>query len=297
MADASNPATVSGLSSVIRLNVEGSPDIDGVVSARAELDMSNVEFSALGDYKFVIRETDSADPLNYPVAEDHEYYAYVSVRNKLDSNGRPTGEYVAAMPAQVRDHDMGDKVEANFKSEAQRSYITIKNEVSGNLANTEDYFLYRVDIMGAEDGDEFTISGQDETVVYNGETIDTRVKMIIGLDNYVYLKHGQEVTIGKNGDLYELPIGIRYSVVEVDANGYVQYVDGEAGDTSAEKTVENDAQVSSNRVDFLNHKEGSILTGIVMSVWPYALALGLVGGLVSTRGIIKKKQCRAKCSR
>ena len=287
--DANNPAIVEGMPETVNLELTGRPE-SGAISALTDIDISNLEFTALGDYKYVIRESVSSDQVNFPVNNEHEYYMYVSVRNKLDANGRPTGEYIATLSSQVRDHDTGDKVEAFFNNHAERSYITVKNEVSGNLANVDDYFKYKVDIYGATDGDEFTIEGQDSSVYYGGETIIPNSKIVIGQDNYIYLKHGQEVTIGKRGEENELPFGINYVLTEVDANGYVQYVDGAEGNTSQEKTVVDSSTGEENRVDFLNHKEGNILTGILLTIWPYALALGIVGGLVAAKIISKKKQ-------
>lgn len=287
--DANNPAIVEGMPETVSLELTGRPE-SGAISALTDIDISNLEFTALGDYKYVIRESVSSDQVNFPVNNEHEYYMYVSVRNKLDANGRPTGEYIATLSSQVRDHDTGDKVEALFHNHAERSYITVKNEVSGNLANVDDYFKYKVDIYGATDGDEFTIEGQDSSVYYGGETIIPNSKIVIGQDNYIYLKHGQEVTIGKRGEENELPFGINYVLTEVDANGYVQYVDGAEGNTSQEKTVVDSSTGEENRVDFLNHKEGNILTGILLTIWPYALALGIVGGLVAAKIISKKKQ-------
>lgn len=287
--DANNPAIVEGMPETVNLELTGRPE-SGAISALTDIDISNLEFTALGDYKYVIRESVSSDQVNFPVNNEHEYYMYVSVRNKLDANGRPTGEYIATLSSQVRDHDTGDKVEALFHNHAERSYITVKNEVSGNLANVDDYFKYKVDIYGATDGDEFTIEGQDSSVYYGGETIIPNSKIVIGQDNYIYLKHGQEVTIGKRGEENELPFGINYVLTEVDANGYVQYVDGAEGNTSQEKTVVDSSTGEENRVDFLNHKEGNILTGILLTIWPYALALGIVGGLVAAKIISKKKQ-------
>lgn len=287
--DPNNPAIVKEMPEVIDLTLAGVPD-DGVISAFADINISNVEFPALGDYKFIIRESASSDQINFPVNNEHEYYMYVSVRNKLGTNGRPTGEYIATLSSQVRDHDTGDKVEAMFNNYARRGHITVKNEVSGNLANTEDYFKYKVDIIGAINGDAFTVEGQDSSVSYGGETIVSNSKIFVGQDNYIYLKHGQEVTIGKSGNENELPFGIKYVLTEVDANGYVQYVDGVEGNVSREKIVIDGSTGEENRVEFLNHKEGNILTGVLLTIWPYALALGIVVSLIIAKLISKKKQ-------
>ncbi len=270
--------------------------MNGDVQTTGGLDISNYNFTTLGDYKFIVKETSSADETNYPVDSEKEYYFYVSVRNKLDNNHNLTGEYTAIMYEQVKDHDTGDKTRAVFESTALRRRIQVTNEVSGNLADVEDYFKYKVIFEGANDGDVFTVFGQDNTVDYGGESIATTNTVTIdGEDDFIYLKHGQTVYIGYDGENDQLPVGLKYSLVEVDANGYVQYVDGVTGDTSRKKTISATENALSNKVAFLNHKEGNVLTGIVISVAPYVLAIGVVSALMIVVFSNKKKQRKTKC--
>ncbi len=296
--DSSNPAVINGLSNNFWIAVSGAPDTNGDVSSTGGVHLTDAVFSALGDYKFIVREIDSEDPINYPIDGEKEYYFYVSVRNKLDSDGRPTNEYIATMAEQVRNHDTGDKTNAVFESAAQRNRIEVTNTVSGNLANVNDYFKYKVVINGAKEGDSFTVFGQDSVVDYNGASITTDNTITVGgKDDYIYLKHGQTVYIGYDGNNNQMPIGVKYSIEEVDANGYTQYVDGTAGNTSETKTISAEVGASSNKVDFLNHKEGNVLTGIVTNVMPYVLALGVAGMILAIVHVNKKKQRKTKCSK
>ena len=295
--DGENPAMVEDMPMVFDMHFQGHPDENGVVSVTTELDMAQLEFTALGDYKFSVRETASSDSVNYPVDSEDEYFFYVSVRNRLDENNHPTGEYIASLSSQTKNHDVGEKEDAIFQSNANRSHIQVTNKVTGNLANENDYFKYRIEIDDAPIGDEYTISGQDDVVYYNGESIMTSERIMVGRENYIYLKHNQVAVIGSNGEYDELPIGVHYRLIEVDDNGYAQYVDGVAGDTSILKVVTEDVSNEDNNVNFVNHKEGDILTGIVMNVLPYLLVIGVVGGFVATWRLLKKKQKITKCSR
>ena len=90
-------------------------------------------------------------------------------------------------------------------------------------------------------------------------------------------------------------INVKYRLEEVDAKGYVQYVDGVAGAISELKTVSTDAESASNRVDFINHKEGDVLTGIVMNVLPYVFAVAFTGFALAIVHVNKKKQRKTKC--
>ena len=293
--DEGNPAMIGGLPSEFGLEVTGDPDSNGDVVVRGGLKIKNYNFPALGDYKFIVREIRSQDATNYPVDDEKEFYYYVSVRNRLNDVGRPTGEYIATMSEQVKNHDTGDKMDAVFESAAVRNKVKVTNTVSGNLSNTDDYFKSKVVIYGVGNGNEYTVYGQDNVVNYNGSDIATTNKIIIGEDNYIYLKHGQTVFIGYDGEKEELPIGITYSLIEVDANGYVQYVDDVAGNTSETKTVSAERDSPDNQVAFLNHKEGDVLTGIVINVIPYVLAIGLAGVSFATIYYTKRKQSRNKC--
>ena len=298
MQDTSNPAVVADIPSEFEIEVDGNPDENGDVVAYSAPNLMDQEFTALGDYKFIVRETGSQDATNYPVDSEKEYYFYVSVRNRLDNNGQPTGEYIATMSEQVKNHDTGDKLYALFESTAERSHVEVTNAVSGNLANVDDYFKYKVIINGANNGDVFTVYGQDAVVNYGGSTVATvNTVTIDDTDDYIYLKHGQTVLIGYDGENDELPIGVTYSLVEVDANGYVQYVDNVAGNTSETKTVEADVTSASNRVDFLNHKEGNVLTGIIINTMPYLLAVVTIGTILAIGCVYKRKQRKTKCSK
>ena len=291
-----NPATVEGMPSEFDLEVTGNPDLNSDVSAHGGPSLKDYQFTALGDYKFIVRETGSQDAANYPVDSEKEYYYYVSVRNRLNNDGKPTGEYIATMSEQVKNHDTGDKLDAVFESTAIRSKITVTNTVTGNLANVDDYFKYKVVIDGANQGTSFSVYGQDSVVDYGGSTLATKNTVTAGgTNNYIYLKHGQTVYIGYDGEKEELPIGVTYSLIEVDDNGYVQYVDNVAGNTSETKTISADPNASSNKVDFLNHKEGDVLTGIMINVLPYVLAIGSIGLAFAISYRLRRKQSRGKC--
>ena len=104
-------------------------------------------------------------------------------------------------------------------------YLALAKHISGNNANTDEYFKFRIDFENATVGDVFTISGQDATVTYKGETIATQTRFVVGEENYIYLKGGQEALIGRDDDYNneEIPIGLRYTITELDAEDYNTY--------------------------------------------------------------------------
>ena len=283
-----NPGTVSGLPDDVSLLFFTSQE-ENATEQTATINLGAATFSEIGDYKIILRETGSDSVDNYPIDNMHEYYIYVSVRNKTDANGSPTGEYTATLAAQVRDHDAGDKVEAVFSGSAVRNFIKLSKEVSGNLGNSEEYFKFKVNFVGLNSSDYIHVNGQDAVITYGGETITTTDELFVGRNCYVYLKHGQEITIGVKDGQYQIPIGARISIQELGAGDYTIYADGELANTTALKTITNEADGTS--YSFHNHREADVLTGIAMDVLPFVgLCIVAVGVAIAVIIVIKKSK-------
>ncbi len=288
--DSSNPGVIGGLPESFDIDFSTVPNDNMVAEENYELNLGSAVFPEMGDYKIMVRETATGDAANYPVDAAHEYYIYVSVRNKVDTYNRPTGEYVAMLAVNVKDHDAGDKVAAIFNKSAERTYINITKEVTGNLGNTEEYFKFKLNIEGLNNGDYFSVTGQDAVVTYKGETITTSNTVVVGQDNYVYLKHGQSVFIGKVGENGQLPIGTKISVEELGAEDYTKYVDGEQGSVSRMKAAGKIA--IENTYHFRNSKLSNVLTGIALNVAPFIVAGMMIGGLAFAAILVKKKKTK-----
>ena len=291
--DANNPAVVDvGVLSNGTLYVTGEPDNANKVTGSMAISFGTFEFSELGDYKFILTEVSSADADNYPVDSEHVYYIYVSVRNEL-SGGVPTGNLVATLQLQARNHDEGEKGPILFSSEAVRTRLELSKNVTGNLANTEEYFKFLVTINGRE-GDQYTINGQDGNVTYNDETVSTSSVFTVGDEGVVvYLRHGQTITIGLGDDgLNEIPINATYTIEELDATDYSTTVDGDDGKITATKTtavlLPNDEVPTDNQTNYVNHKESAVLTGITLAIIPAAvLIIAMFVGAVVVRKLKK----------
>lgn len=285
-----NPSAVSGLPSLMSINMNAVEPSENVAVGFGWLNFSNVEFDTLGDYKFIVRETSSSNPSIYPVDTEHEYYIYVYVRNEI-IDGTLTGNYVANLVLQAKDGDQGEKRDIVFASVAQFTYIEIKKNVTGNIAHTDEYFKFELSFDGVNAGDRYVIAGQDASVIYNGETIATSNEYVVGGENAIYLKHGQTVTVGVNGDLYQLPIGARYSIGEVSNGDYVVYANDEQRTSIGLREMEpllNGELTAANKTIFINHKESEVLTGVTMAIIPFGILAVLgVSGYVITRKLRK----------
>jgi len=288
--DPNNPAKVSNLPESATIEFDAVQPSNGLATKSTVLDLSGVGFSALGDYKFHIKEISSSNSNTYPKS-NKEYIAMVSVRNEVDENGKPTGNFIPTLVAQARDAESGDKTEVVFESSAKFTYIEISKEVTGNLGESDRYFLFSLSVNGASKGDKFVIEGQDDEIVVDGQTVQPSKEYVVGESNKIYLKHGQTITIGKSGDLAQMPIGLSYALVEATPAGYTTFINGvEKSSTGwlATAAMENGEITEANKIKFVNNRGSAVLTGITSAIAPIAvLAVLGVCGLAITRKLRK----------
>jgi hypothetical protein len=285
-ADAGNPGTATGYATQTMIEFVNVSPVSNVATSTGYIDFSSTSFSALGDYFFTVSETASEDSVVYPL-DTHSYKVVISVRNELDSNNVPTGKYLATIAANTVDSN-GDKAPADgahaFTSESPRTYIELSQTVSGNMANKDDCFRYEV-IIDATIGIDLTIS--------SNSTCTGSSPVVNSGGGVVYMKHGDTVTIGKNGLINQVPIGMKYKVYLSDAKGYqTTYYDGVASSdrVSPEKTVVEQTASdfnTKNKLAIRNDKYADPNTGILMNLWPFVLLVALAGA--GTFIVVNKK--------
>ena len=281
-ADSGNPGTISGsLSSPFTIEMNDNAVSGGVSTKTADIDFSGLSFSELGDYSFTVRETASSDATNYP-RDTKEYKIYVSVRNQLDGNGVPTGTYEGII-SQMTDGADGKADAAGahaFTSQVARTYIQASQIVTGNMAKKTDCFKYQIIIPANSpvvlSGDKYSVS---TTSTCTGNPADVTVG---GSSNYIYMKHGDTVTIG-GGATSQIPIGVSYQIKLTDAQGYqTTYYDGAARSDLTMPSKTTVAQTAStfntqNKTEIRNDKYADPNTGILMNLWPFVLLVVLAG--------------------
>ena len=291
-----NPADVGGM------NINNASGYSGIIQSKVgqlttncSLALQNLYFYKVGNYTFTISESKSSDELNFPHDAENKYDIYFQVTNKLDDNNEPTGELNVELLDQMYSYKDEAKVplKAAFESVANYTYVTLQNKVSGAGADSEKYFKYKITFENLADNAELTISGQDPTVEYNGETITT-VASQYNSDGpvYVYLKHGQTATIGRyeSDDVlaHELPQGVTYTIEKMDEDdGYLVMLDN--SETSAvTKTVaeiSSDEFMTRNATIAGNNRDATVNTGAFAEPWPYMaiIVFGLSGFVIFRR--------------
>ncbi len=287
-----NPGEVTGINSPVTATaIDQDATKKKMASVDCAFNLTGLTFPKVGDYTFEIAEAASGDPIIFPV-DTNRYEAYFHVYNVLDGNNNPTGELRVEMDNWLYSIKDEAKVgmSADFSSEAGYSYISLANAVTGAAAETDKYFKYQVSFDGLAEGTKLDVAGQDARIA-TGEraTIPTVSEYTVGEEPLVvYLKHGQEVTIGRYDDgaktASELPQGVNYAIEKIDADdGYTTKIDGEAV-AVIEKTV----AARDNLTNVTNNKDASVNTGAYISVWPFvAVAVLSVSGLVIMRKVSK----------
>ncbi|MBQ3435699.1 MAG: hypothetical protein IJH13_01620 [Bacilli bacterium] len=336
------------------------------------MNLSTLTFTKPGDYKYFIDYDNlydsndrNIDYFAYFHAEEPLYIATVSVRNVLDENGVPTGNFTATLILEVcthneqTDEDECTKVNpssgtlyADYDYGARPNkfgYIELSKTVTGIGADTTKYFPFTININNDPTTGTYTypldtsgwtypITGIDASVTYNGNTINNPTTITVGTPTTIYLKHGQTAIIGQvtsGGNTFDaIPIGrcqgtyntnpdsggsgggitsaYDYSKIpnakklaSIDGGtcyGSYYTIEEDRGDYAPEFRVGSGSLESgyyvyakginngTNSVEFLNNKEMSPVTGLIFTILPYVILIGVgVGGTLLFMSLKKKK--------
>lgn len=290
IAEASgNPGTVSGYPTSASIVLNGATPTSGTVSGTADLDFTGASFSELGNYYFTVTESNTTDSANYP-KDTNVYRIGMQVRNEMQ-NDVPTGNYEIELISQFIDAN-GDKDDYEYTSGAVRTYIEATQSTTGAMADANDCFKYSINIPASGS----LVSAGDTFKVTTSSTCAGSVENVTagGSSNFVYLKNGDSVTIGKNGTTNQLPIGATYTIKLEDDKGYqATYYDDVESSTriSPSKTTvaESDSNFNTANVTAIrNDKAAEPNTGILMNIWPFALLVAVAG--IGTAYVAKQKQ-------
>ena len=123
----------------------------------------------------------------------------------------------------------------------------------------------------------YTITGLDSSPTYGGSSVTNPTSITAGQDTYIYMKHSDEVYIGKTGNLNEIQSRVTYRVIEEDATDYTTEINSASGKDSGSLTT----NLTSNLVEILNEKESQVPTGRIIRVLPYiVLILVVITGFI-----------------
>lgn len=267
----------------------------GYAKKTSTVDFSGVTFTEPGIYRYVITETGT----NQAVTNDANDKRYLDVY-VIDENGtlkvsgyilHATDSEVGMGDSQGSDGKQTDNKSQGFTNTYDTSNLTFKKEVSGNQASHDKYFEFTVEIKDAVPGTVYNvdITGATATSGGNAATIAANAnkanvtQLTVGADGKVtqkfYLQHGQYITI------QGIAKDSTYTVTEnkEDYKSEAAVVEGYKDPTTG-TVVSTDLNTS-----YLNTREGTIPTGVIMTVAPFA-AVTLLGaaGMVTIK--MRKKE-------
>ncbi|MBR5166391.1 MAG: hypothetical protein IKW87_12685 [Ruminococcus sp.] len=282
------------------------------------LDLTGVEFSEPGVYRYVITEDSSTNYAGVAVDTDNKRYldCYVTADAAGDLHVREFVFYVDA-----------EHKSTGFTNQYKTDNLFIQKNVAGNQGSKIKHFKVRVKLtkpesLNIDDNDTFQIIGNRELEPEgNGSTLYSADTMKAGNNvaslTYAELAAGHDFYLcsGHNIEIRGIPSGLGYEVTEYregyDASDtYTAGSDTKTGDAEGEGTAiagvsfadtENSANntytltdtcmKSNTNITLTNTLEGNVPTGVIMSVAASAgiVAVGAAGAACGYFFMKKKK--------
>ena len=277
------------------------------------VDFSGVQYKEPGVYRYLITEQATT---NQGVTNDADATRILDVYVE-DKGGKDAGTLnVAGYVLQNAEPDGTVKRDGTGAVEKSKGYtndytthdLEISKTVAGNQASRDEYFKMTVKISKAVAGTVYDVdlTKADATTKTNGVNTEAHTNpatLTVGDDGTVtqdfWLQGGQSIKIQGLAD--KTAYDIKEDATLMDKEGYdptavitgdTKTGAGEANDIAMDAstyTVADDAITDDAKVAFTNTKNGTIPTGIIMSVAPYA-AIVLLGGAGATIVMRKKKE-------
>lgn len=289
------------------------------------VNFSEVKFKEPGVYRYVLTETGAGttDNLGAGISHVGNYQKTLDVYVTDDDGTLAVDKYILynsiidAAPAISNDEQLNSKVDRRsttntaktdgFVNEYSSQSLSFAKRVTGNQGSKDKYFKFTVTITNASgatlnvntDGFETTTTANSATsyttaVMNAANAIDqnatiTGQQLVITSDTAsydFYLQDGQYVTLDG------LPKGAKYTVAE-EAEEYTsspaKTTSIEIGTKTFADAVTGDIEDDDVATGFTNNKDGTIPTGVILSIaGPAVVGLAVIGGLIFM--IIKRKK-------
>ncbi len=281
----------------------------------ATLDFKNVQFTEPGVYRYIITESGTNQAITNDAdltrvldvyVDDASTKAEGTLTKKLTIAGYVLHSNVDDEPDVAAGEDFGsagsytDKKSQGFTNSYDTSDLTLRKQVTGNQASHDKYFEFTLNINKAQPNTKYdvVIADADATSQTNAATIEANagkanVTSITTNDQgkataKFYLQHGQQVTV------QGIAKDTTYAVTEntEDYKSTENTKDAPVVDTKADTEA---APVAGTIVStdlttgYLNTRKGTVPTGVIMTVAPFA-AVTLLGaaGMVTIK--MRKKE-------
>ena len=267
----------------------------------ATLDLSAVQFTEPGVYRYIITESDTnQQAITYDADLTRVLDVYVDDATGTDGvkKLKIAGYVLHASEDEITSGENFGTTATDptgksqgFTNEYDTSDLTFKKEVAGNQASRDKYFKFTVNITDAVAGTVYDVdtTNADGTSKTNAATITENAEkvnvtsMTVGADGTIrqdfYLQHGQEIKI------QGIAKDTKYNVTEneEDYKSEAKAVTGYADEVSG-TIASRDLKTS-----YKNTRSGVIPTGVIMTVAPFA-AVTLLGAVGMVTIKMRKKE-------
>jgi len=281
---------VTGVPTSATVAFSNTAPVSNIATATGTIDLTNAQFTKNGDYVYTVTEDTTGDPTNYPKdSTNHNYTFKISVRNSASSGLTSDQPKVVTIYGFEGAQKIGDStgspaytnVKYEFSASAQYKHIKISKQVTGNMADVDEYFTVSVTVGGTGT---YAVTGS-----HNGTTSITA-----GTATNLTLKHGETITIGSNNNVDQIPVNTTYSFEETGASNYTTTINSAAqpSKTSGPLTVKNDNSQNENTI--VNYYEESTVTGVFLRILPYVVIAAIAIAGVVYMIVRNKKQKEAE---
>lgn len=285
------------------------------VSGNFTISFAEVKFPEPGVYRYTLTETDNRDDVT-PIDEATRTVDVFVV----DGSKYVEGEYTKKLKIasvvvysdqlkSVKKSDIESAGDASLKSSAfNNQYVShdieLSKTVTGNQGSRDKYFEFEVAITNAGNSTKIMVdltgadASLDKTKTINSSiTADNNPAFITtdasgAVTQKFYLTHGQKIK------LQGLPDGAAYTITEKNASDYTAAMTANEAVGGANTTAPNIATAyvvsdtaikADTTIGYTNNKDGTIPTGVILSVaGPAVIGIIVVGALVFVN--VKRKK-------
>ncbi len=274
-------ATFSSSDSTIQGTPENTTALDKKYATQTvTVDFENVSFTAPGIYRYIVTETSNTDNgITNDTVTTRTLDVYVSYKNDSETE-LEVAYYV--LHEGLENPNTATK-STGFTNTYSTQNLTLEKQVTGNQGDRDKYFEFTVNITNAVAGTVYTVdlsNAEENPTVGNQQKTNPSTLTATGgtVTATYYLKDDQSIVIqGLTGNT-------GYTITETSYadDGYTtSYVIDTGAENKTSTTGNQTMDNSDHKVTFTNNKSGTIPTGVLLEVAPYAL-LGVVvlSGLV-----------------
>lgn len=240
-------------------------------------DFSGVSFSAPGVYRYTIQENATTVP---GVTADNKTYN-IDIEVKSDDSG------TLSLGTVVFDSGATSTKATGFVNTFGSTGLTLKKIITGNQGDRNKYFTFTVALENAPKGSVYSVTLPTTDAYSPADPTSITVDDNGTATATFHLKHNQSLVI--NG----LTSGVQYTITETDGTDYTTTYKVNGGDAQTGAATGQQAMGdTSQTVEFINNKEGTVPTGILLDVAPYAALAAFAGVALGLLAAGKKRRAR-----